>query len=236
MLQLCNSLLQSRHHWLWFSVFSPLFLSGFLKISFCWTWSPLPCSLPPSRAPSLLLYSGASCYQMLTAASWPMPLLVLQHWCSYKCFSLSFNSIQLDLSWTTFYWQDVRGWQVLLQPGRWLLNKEPLTMQRALCYFKEDMFFFTTAKLTNAHMAVISCSVLYLRVCMFLRSTWPVTLLWSASEAWVRQPQTKYKEQWPKNAQQPSDKKHYCHKCIWASKGHWNGQVCQGKNSQGMET
>lgn len=41
---------------------------------------------------------------------------------------LSFNSIQLEHSWTTFYWQGATRWRVLLQTGQWLLNKEPLTM------------------------------------------------------------------------------------------------------------
>lgn len=67
-----------------------------------WKSHLLSTASPPLVSQSFLFYSEGSCYQMLTAASWPMPLYFTQHLHSYLLFSPPPE--QLDLSWTTVYW------------------------------------------------------------------------------------------------------------------------------------
>lgn len=90
MFELCNSVLQSRHHWtgntplqLWYSVFPSLSASIHL-----WKSHLLSATSPPLLLQFSLCYSEASCYQMLTAASWPMVLFFIQRLCSYRRFSV----------------------------------------------------------------------------------------------------------------------------------------------------
>lgn len=64
-----------------------LSLCSFLKISSAEHNLPSP-PLSSSPIPPSVLSALGLCYQMLTAASWPVPLFFIQQLCSYRRFSL----------------------------------------------------------------------------------------------------------------------------------------------------